>query len=189
MHYRYIQIVYLNLLIIAFMLLNIPLLALLFFILKPSYLIWKHSFEPLLFFIVNEEIDDEWLTHIDYDTDSNYYFKLWKGDFYLWYNCYFIFNAEGGETILHDLDFLDLIAYNMFDKKNFKYLYKSLDYNIKYDKNSNFYLYQYNRTYIKNYNLKRNVKLFNKGTFNILSNVDKISQLNNRKKYYYYKKC
>jgi hypothetical protein len=189
MHYRYLQIVYLNFLIIAFALLNMPLLALLFFLLKPSYLIWKNSFEPLFFLAINEEIDDEWLTYIDYDTDSNYYFKNLKGEFYLWFGCYFIFHSEGGDTILHDLDFLDIIMYNMFDKKNFKYIYKSIDYKVEYNKSNYFYLYQYNRLYVKNYNLKHNLKLFNKNTFNILSNTDKIERLNNIKKYYYYKKC
>jgi len=71
----------------------------------------------------------------------------------------------------------------MRDKKNFKYIYKDIDYKVKYNKSNYF-----NNLYIKNYNLKYNIKLFNEKTFNILNNSNKIASLNNIKKYYYYKK-
>jgi len=189
MYFRYLQIVYCNILIVAFILLNMPILSLLLFALKPSYLIWKLSFEHLFFLVVSDDENDMWLTHVDYDTDSNYYFKLLKGEFYLWYSCYFIFDKQGGQDLLHDSDFLDIIMYKMLDKKNFRYIYKSIDYKIEYNKNDYFYLYQYNNLYKKNYNLRLNIKFFNEDTFNILTNLDKIDQLKKKKKYYYYKKC
>ena len=114
--------------------------------------------------------------HVDYDTDSNFTFKLLKSEYYLWFNCYFFFSFNGGEALLNDLDCLDIIFYNTFDLRNLKYVYKDISYKEVYDKDDSFFLY--NSMYLKEYNLKRNLKLLDKNTFNILNNLDNIKKLN-----------
>jgi hypothetical protein len=187
MLFKYLRLFYINILLIIFIYFNIPLLVIFFFLIKPSYLIWKVAFEQLNFFTVQNDIDDEWLMHIDYDTDSNFYFKLLKGEYYLWFNCYFFFNFNGGEVILNELDFLDIIVYNTFDLRNLKYIYRDINYKEEYIKDDYFFLYQFNDEYIKKYNLKHNLKLLNNNTYNILNNPDNLQKLNNIKKYYYIK--
>jgi len=142
----------------------------------------------LNFFTLPSDVDDEWLMHVDYDTDSNFHFKLLKSEYYLWFNCYFFFNFNGGEVLLNDLDFLDIISYNMFDLRNFKYVYKNISYKETYDNNDSYFLYQFNDIYLKEYNLKRNLELLNNNTYNILNNLDNLQKLNNKKKKYYIKK-
>jgi hypothetical protein len=75
----------------------------------------------------------------------------------------------------------------MFDIRNLKYAYKDIIYKSEYNKNDYFYLYQFNNIYKKKYNLKYNLKLLNKNTYNILNNVDNLQKLNEKKKYYYIK--
>jgi hypothetical protein len=188
MLFKYLRIIYLNILMIIFLYLNMLLLLVFILLIKLCYSIWKLSFEQLNFFTVLTDIDDEWFIYIDYDTDSNLYFRLLKGEYYLWFNCYFFFNFNGGETILNELDFLDIIIYNIFDIRNLKYAYKDIYYKNKYNKNDYFYLYQFNNIYKKRYNLKYNLKLLNKNTYNVLNNSDKLLKLNEKKKYYYIKK-
>jgi len=129
------------------------------------------------------------LLYIDYDTDSNFYFRLLKGEWYLWFNCYFFFNLNGGETIINELDFLDVIAYNAFDKRNLRYLYRRISFKHSYSKGDYFFLYQFNNQYTKRHNLKRNLELLGERTYNILNNSDCVDELNNKKKYYHIKKC
>ena len=188
MLFKYLRIVYLNILMIIFLYLNMPLLLIFIFLIKACYSIWKLAFEQLNFFSVYLDVDDEWYVYTDYDTDSNFYFKLLKGEYYLWFNCYFFFNFNGGETILNELEFLDIIAYNIFDARNLKYSYKDIFYRNEYNKEDYFYLYQFNNIYLKRYNLKYNLKLLNKETYNVLNNFDNLQKLNNKKKYYYIKK-
>ena len=188
MLFKYLRVIYLNCLMIIFAYFNMPLFVIFVFLLKPCYLVWKLSFEQLSFFLVSNDVDDEWLMHIDYDTDSNFYFKLSKGEYYLWLNCYFFFDFNGGDAILNELDFLDIIIYNTFDPRNLKYIYKSASYKDNYNKDDFFFLHQFDNIYIKRYNLKRNVQFLNKDTYNILNNADNLQELSNRKKYYYKKK-
>jgi hypothetical protein len=164
-----------------------PFLLLLVLIVRASAVVWKLSFEQLNFFSVHIDVDNEWLLYVDYDTDSNFYFRLLKGEWYLWFNCYFFFNFNGGETIVNELDFLDIIAYNAFDMRNFRYLYRGILFKQQYDKNDYFFLYQFNNLYIKRYNLKRNLKLLNNNTYNVLNNSSNLDRLYNKKKYYYIK--
>jgi hypothetical protein len=187
MLFKYLRVFYLNILMIIFLYFNMPLLFILMLLMKVCYSIWKLAFEQLNFFTIQTNIDDEWYVYIDYDTDANFYFRLLKGEYYLWFNCYFFFNFNGGETILNELDFLDIIIYNMFDIRNLKYAYKDIIYKSEYNKNDYFYLYQFNNIYKKKYNLKYNLKLLNKNTYNILNNVDNLQKLNEKKKYYYIK--
>jgi len=126
--------------------------------------------------------------HIDYDTDSTFYFQLAKGEYYLWYNSRFFFYFHGGETILNDFDFIDIILYKVFDYCNFKYIYKDILYKHFYSNDDYYFLYEFNNIYLKKYNLKYNVKLLNKFTYNILNNFDNCERLNNKKKYIYTEK-
>lgn len=137
---------------------------------------------------IQESDDDEWLVYIDYDTDSNYYFRLLKGEHHLWFNCYFYFFFYGGEVFISDIDCLDVIAYNIFNIKNFRYLYKNIFYKEKYYKENYFFLYQFNDIYKRRYNLNHSLKLLNKDTYSILNNVDKLNELKNLKKNIYIKK-
>lgn len=188
MLFKYLRVIYLNLLMIIFLYWNMPLLLILIILIKACYSIWKLSFEQFNFLSINLDIDDEWYIYTDYDTDSNFYFKLLKSEHYLWFNCYFFFNFYGGETILNELEFLDIIAYNMFDNRNLKYFYKDIYYKNEYNKEDYYYLYQFNNIYIKRYNLKYNLKLLNNDTYNILTNLDNLQKLNNKKKILLYKK-
>jgi len=187
MWFKYLRIFYLNVLMIMFFYLNMPLLLVCLFLLKPCYLIWKLAFEQLHFLTINVDIDDEWLLYIDYDTDSNFYFKLLKGEYYLWYNCYFYFYFNGGSALINELDFLDIIAYKMFDLRNLKYSYKNISYKYYYNEADYFFLYKFEDLYKKKYNLRYNLKLINKDTYNILNNPDNLCKLSNRKKHYYIK--
>ena len=136
---------------------------------------------------VNLDVDNEWNQHIDYDTDSTFYFQLYKGEYYLWYNCRFFFYFHGGSTILNDFDFIDIILYKVFDYRNFKYIYKNIIYKSIYNNKDYYFLYEFNNIYIKRYNLKYNVKLLNKFTYNILNNTDNLKILENKKKIIYAK--
>jgi len=138
--------------------------------------------------LIQENIDEEWLIYIDYDTDANYYFRLLKGEHYLWFNCYFYFFYYGGETFISDIDCLDAIVYNTFDIRNFKYLYKNIFYKENYNKDNYFFLYQFNNIYKNRYNLNYNLKLLNKDTYSILNNSDKLNKLKVLKKNILYKK-
>jgi hypothetical protein len=75
----------------------------------------------------------------------------------------------------------------MFDIRNLKYVYKNIIYKNQYNKNDYFYLYQFNNIYKKRYNLKYNLKLLNKNTYNVLNNSDNLHKLNKKKKYYHIK--
>jgi len=131
------------------------------------------------------DVDDDWLVYIDYDTDFNYYFKLLKSEHYSWFNCYFIFDNMGGETILSDLDFLNVIRYNTFDVRNFKYSYKSISYKKKYRSGDYYFFYFFNSVYTKGHNLKHNLKLLNSGTYNIFNNNESLQKLNKVKASYH----
>lgn len=122
---------------------------------------------------------------MDYDTDANFYFRVSKGEYYLWLNCYFFYFFYGGETFISDSDFLDGIVYNAFDVRNFRCLYKNIHYKEAYDKDDYFFLYQFDDIYESRYNLKYSLKLLNKETFSVLNSADKLDKLNSLKKYYY----
>jgi hypothetical protein len=73
--------------------------------------------------------------------------------------------------------------------RNFRYLYKCISFKQQYNKNDYFFLYQFGNLYSKRYNLKRNLKLLNTRTYDVLNNSDCLDELHNKKKYYYIKKC
>jgi hypothetical protein len=68
-------------------------------------------------------------------------------------------------------------------------LYKHTLFKQQYNKNDYFFLYQFNKLYMKRYNLKRNLKLLNAKTYNVLNNSNNLDELCNKKKYYYTRKC
>jgi len=187
MIFNRLRILYINLLMIIFLFLNMYIFIIIFFIIKHSYVSYTLSSEQLNAQAVNLDIDNEWNIHIDYDTDSTFYFQLVRGEYYLWYNCRFSFYFHGGETILNDFYFIDIILYKVFDYCNFKYIYKNILYKHIYSNNDYYFLYEFNNIYIKRYHLKYNVKLLDKSTYNILNNLDNIKILNNKKKYIYIK--
>src|SRR6185295_7360376 len=106
---------------------------------------------------IRESIDDEWLTYMDFDSDANFYFRLSKGEHYLWFNCYFYFFFYGGEVFISDIDCLDAIVYNTHDIRNFRCLYKNIFYKENYDKENYFFLYQFDDVYKRKYNLNYNL--------------------------------
>jgi hypothetical protein len=185
MLFRYFKIVYLNGLIVLALFLNMPLLLIIFFLIRSSSLIWRISIEQLSFSQVYASIDDDWLVYVDYDTDFNYYFRLLKSEHYSWFNCYFIFDHLGGETVLSSLDFLNVIKYNTFDQRNLKYSYRDNFYKKKYKSGDYFFSYYFNSEYIKAHNIKRNLKLLSGNTYNIFNNHESLQKLNKVKASYY----
>lgn len=188
MLFKNLKLLYINLFIVIFVYFNIPLFFILIFFLKHTYSAWRVSFEHLTFFTIYEEEEDDTGVHVDYDTDSTFYFSLIRGDFYLWYNCNFFFYFHGGNSILNDTDFLDIIVYKVFDYQNFKYSYKNSFYKVLYNNKNYYYLYEFNNIYLKRLNLKYNLNLLNLYTFNILNNSDTADKLNEKKKYIYTKR-
>lgn len=188
MLFLYFRIIYLNLLMIIFFYFNMPLFIIFIIFIKNAYVVWYMSFEQINMSSISLNEEDEWGMHIDYDTDSTFYFQLWKGEYYLWFNCYFFFYFHGGTTILNELDFLDLILYKIFDLRNLKYSYKDSYYKVIYNKKAYYFLYEFNKLYLKRYNLKRNIKLLNTNTYNIFANYDNLLKFDDLKKIIYIKK-
>jgi len=82
MLFRRFRVIYLNCLMALALYLNMPLLLIIFFLIRSSSLIWRISIEQLSFSQVYASIDDDWLVYVDYDTDFNYYFRLLKSEHY-----------------------------------------------------------------------------------------------------------
>ena len=184
---NYFRLFYLNLFIIIFIFFGLPFLLIIILCIKNSYVSLKKSFHLLEDLNIDNNInhmDYNLYNYLDYDTDSNYFFQIFNGEYYLWYNCHFFFFFYGGIHLLNEKDFLDIILYSIFNNHNLKYIYISNFYKFIYS-NNYYFLYQFNKIYLKRYNLKYNLKFLNKSTYNILNNYDQLNTFNKKKQFLY----
>lgn len=80
MWFNYLRFIYFNALMIFLIYFSMPFFLLLVLMVRASFVVWKLSFEQLNFITVHTDVDNEWLLYIDYDTDSNFYFRLLKSE-------------------------------------------------------------------------------------------------------------
>jgi len=165
MNFNNLRLFYINLFLILAFILKLYSFIILILVWKLSYSVRKDSFVQQTIESHNRDIHSEDSFYYDQDIDNTYWATIFNQEVYLFYNCRFVFDIYGGNSILS-------LEHYYIINNNYNNIYNNLYINKKYtdksedllfNKVKNYYNFSYNYNnpnYIKyniimnNYNIK-----------------------------------